>query len=95
MAVKATKGERSLQAGAIREARRSACCSGGMLQSMPQRVDQSRNAAACTGLGVHMVHAPQASVRQVDLVRILAGVVAADVFVGAGHAARLEPADSQ
>jgi hypothetical protein len=34
-------------------------------------------------------------VRQVDLVRILAGVVAADVFVGAGHAARLEPADSQ
>jgi hypothetical protein len=38
-----------------------------------------------------MVHAPQASVRQVDLVRILAAVVAADVFVGAGHAARLEP----
>ena len=85
---------------------------------MPQRVDQSRNAAACTGhlnpqipnviptplvalvppcplprlevtkLGVHMVHAPQAGVSQAHLVRILAGVVAADVFVGAGHSER-------
>jgi len=45
-----------------------------------------------TKLGVHMIHAPQAGMSQAHLVRILAGVVSADVPVGAGHAAMLEPA---
>ena len=48
-----------------------------------------------TNLGVHMLHAPQAGMSQAHLVRVLSGVVAADVLVGAGHAARLEPASGQ